>query len=345
MTRLFDEDLDHILEHTRQELEEVRGQRLFITGGTGFFGCWLLESLLWANERLGLKAKVTVLTRNPQAFRAKAPHLADNPAVRLLHGDVRTFPFPPGTFSHLIHAATETDARFYKQHPLEAVDTIVDGTRRTLEFACQCGTEKYLLTSSGAVYGRQPLEVSHIPEDCTGGPDQTDSGSVYAESKRLSELLCAIYQKESELQTKIARGFAFVGPYLPLDEHYAIGNFIRDGLAGEPIQVNGDGTPYRSYLYAADLAIWLWVILFRGTAGRAYNVGSEKAVSIKEMAELVAGSFEPRREVRVARQAVPGAAAERYVPRTERARQELGLEEWIDLPIAIQKTIHWHQKY
>ncbi len=343
MTRLPEADLEHILEHTRPDWEEMRGQRLFITGGTGFFGCWLLESLLWVNDRLGLKAQATVLTRNPQGFLVKAPHLAGHPAVQLLQGDVRSFTFPSGTFSHVIHAATETDARFYQRHPLEAVDTIAGGTRRTLDFARHGGAAKYLFTSSGAVYGRQPPDVSHLPEDYAGGPDPTDAGSSYAEGKRLAETLCAIFYKENGLQIKIARGFAFVGPHLPLDEHYAIGNFIRDGLAGGPIHVNGDGTPYRSYLYAADLAIWLWTILFRGTAGRAYNVGSEAAVSIRQLAELVARSFEPRREMQVAKQAVPGAAAERYVPKTERARNELGLEEWIDLPAAIQKTIAWYR--
>ncbi len=344
MNMLFKDDLEHILEHTRWEWEDLRGQRLFMTGGTGFFGCWLLESFLWANDRLGLKAQATILTRSPQAFHEKAPHLANHPAVKLLQGDVRSFAFPKGTFSHVIHAAAEGDARFYAQYPLEAVDINVQGTRRTLEFACQCGVEKYLLTSTGAIYGPQPAGLSHISEDYPGAPDTTSVSSLRGEPKRISELLCSIFLHENRLETKIARGFAFVGPHLPLDELYAIGNFIRDGLAGGSIRVNGDGTPYRSYLYAADLAIWLWKILFRGTAGRAYNVGAETAVSIRELAELVASSFEPRREVRVARQAVPGAAAERYVPKTERARAELGLEEWIDLPTAIQKTIAWHQK-
>ncbi len=336
--------MEHILEHTRQEWEELRGKRLFITGGTGFFGCWLVESFLWANDQLGLKAQATILTRNLQAFHEKAPHLANHPAIQLLQGDVRSFSFPEGRFSHLIHAAAEGDARFYSQYPLDAFEMNATGTRRTLEFACQCGVEKFLLTSTGAIYGSQPSGLSHIAEDYSGTPDTTSLGSLRGETKRISELLCTIFMQENGLETKIARGFAFVGPHLPLDETYAIGNFIRDGLAGGPIRVNGDGTPYRSYLYAADLAIWLWKILFRGTAGRAYNVGSETAVNIRELAELVAGNFEPRREVQVARQATPGTAAERYVPKTERARKELGLEEWIDLPTAIQKTIAWHQK-
>ena len=110
-------DLDHILDHTRELWEELRGERLFITGGTGFFGCWLLESFAWANDRLGLKASVLVLTRNPDAFQRKSPHLAANPAILFHPGDVRSFVFPSGSFSHVIHAATESSARLNVEAP------------------------------------------------------------------------------------------------------------------------------------------------------------------------------------------------------------------------------------
>ena len=136
--------------------------------------------------------------------------------------------------------------------------------------------------------------------------------------------------------------FAFVGPYLPLDAHFAIGNFIGDGLAGRALQVQGDGTAVRSYLYGSDMAIWLWRIFTHGKDGRAYNVGSEHAIPIAELAARVAEAFEPPPVVQIRGESVAGAGS-RYVPSTARARGELGLEQRIDLATAIRRTIAWHR--
>ncbi|MBI4454622.1 MAG: NAD(P)-dependent oxidoreductase [Acidobacteria bacterium] len=152
-------DLDHVLAHTTGLWEELRGQRIFITGGTGFIGLWLLESFTWANDKLGLNSSALVLTRNPDGFRHKAPHLASRSPIQFYVGDVRSFEFPGGTFSHIIHAATEASAKLNNENPLLMFDTIAEGTRGTLDFSLRCGAEKFLLTSSGAVYGRQPSAV------------------------------------------------------------------------------------------------------------------------------------------------------------------------------------------
>jgi dTDP-glucose 4,6-dehydratase len=342
MQNKLKDDLEHILLHTECLWEELRGRRLFITGGTGFFGCWLLESFVWANEKLKLNAEVHVLARNPSALQKKAPHLANHPSVHLLAGDVRSFAFPEGEFSHIIHAATEASASLNNENPLLMLDTIVDGTRRTLDFARCCGAQKFLLISSGAVYGKQPPDITHIPEDYNGAPDTQNPQSAYGEGKRLAELLCAIYSKQYGIETKIARCFAFVGPYLPLDTHFAIGNFIRDGLKGGTIRINGDGTPFRSYLYAADLAIWLWNVLIRGTTCRPYNIGSEQDVTISALAQTVAGLCQPPVNVHIIGKPVRGQTPERYVPSTQRVRADLGMSEFIDLQASILRTIRWH---
>jgi dTDP-glucose 4,6-dehydratase len=336
------DDLEHILGHTRELWDEVRDSNILITGGTGFFGCWLLESLLWANTSLDLRASAFVLTRNPEAFLAKAPHLADHPNIRLVKGDVRTMPPLGREFPFAIHAATEASEKLADEDPFTMYTTIVDGTRRILEFARQSGARKLLLTSSGAVYGKQPCQISHVEEDYTGAPVPNDPRAVYGEGKRCAELLCSMYSSAYGIECKIARCFAFVGPHLPLDRHYAIGNFIRDAMAGRPIRVNGDGTPYRSYLYVADLAIWLWTILFKGESCRPYNVGSEDAVSIAELAAAVSNVLNPALPVDIAKTAEPGRLPQRYVPSTRRAREELGLQEHIHLRDAIRRTAAWH---
>lgn len=335
------EDLSLILDRTAPLWAEVRGQSIFLTGGTGFFGCWLVESFCHINRELGLNASVTVLTRNPRAFAAKCPHLSGDPAVTLHEGDVRTFAFPQREFSHVIHAATDTDARAAANAPLEMLSTIVAGTERVLQFAAACDARKFLLTSSGAIYGKQPPTMTHVPETWLGGPDSLAPENVYAEGKRAAELLCALVHQSSSLECKIARCWAFCGPHLPLDQHFAIGNFIGDVLAGRPIRIQGDGTPRRSYLYAADLAIWLWTILFRAPALVPINVGSDHDVSILELAQTVAATLNPATEILVARQPVPGAPPLRYVPSIDRAREMLDLREITPLEEGIRRTTAW----
>lgn len=334
-------DLDRVMAETEGLWDALRGSRLFVTGGTGFFGCWLLESLLWADARHGLGVEAVVLTRSPSAFARKAPHLADHPAIRLHEGDIRDFAYPAGDFSHVIHAATEASAALNAEAPRVMFDTIVEGTRRALDFARRAGATRFLLTSSGAVYGRQPSDVTHVDESYPGAPDPTDPGSAYGEGKRAAEHLATLAHHEHGLGATIARCFAFVGPHLPLDIHFAVGNFIRDGLAGGPIRVGGDGTPYRSYLYASDLVSWLWTILVRGVPARSYNVGSEEDMSIAEVARRVADSFGTSSTV--ARAPTPGAPASRYVPSTARARGEMGLRASVGFEDAVARTARWHR--
>ena len=194
---------------------------------------------------------------------------------------------------------------------------------------------RLLFVSSGAVYGRQPPELSHVGEEYLGAPDPCAPGSAYGEGKRAAELLCSLAARETGMEAVLARCFAFSGPYLPLDAHFAIGNFVRDALEGGPIRVAGDGSPIRSYLYGADLAVWLWTMLAQGKGGHPYNVGSERTVSIAELAQTVARVLGVAKGVEIAGRTVPGRLPERYVPSTRRAREELGLSETFELEHAI----------
>jgi dTDP-glucose 4,6-dehydratase len=333
-------DLDNIFARTEPLWQELRGQRILITGATGFFGCWLLESFVWANRRLNLHAHAVGVSRNPGRLAEKAPHLAQDPAITLHAADVRHGDFPQGTFSHVIHAATEASSKLNTESPLVMFDTIVEGTRRALQFSIAGSVSRFLFISSGAVYGTQPPQLTHVSESFPGGPDPLDPASAYAEGKRSAELLCAL-TASSSLEIKIARCFAFVGPYMKLDAHFAVGNFIADRLHHRPILVQGDGSPVRSYLYASDLMIWLWTIFFQGQSRRAYNVGSEEALNIASLAHEVAAALPPVIDVNITSTATAGAPVHRYVPCTARARQELGLRAEVPLREAICRTHAW----
>ena len=333
-------DLEAVTDRLAPVWAELAGARLLITGGTGFYGCWLLETACWAADRLGVDLAIDVLTRDPAAFRAKAPHLAGHRIVRLVEGDLRDLRPDAGPYTHVVHAATDTRADAQAAAPLATFDAIVDGTRAVLELARACGA-RVLLASSGAVQGPQPPELSHMPEAYLGGPDPLDPASAYGEGKRAAETLAALYLRVHGTPVVVARGWAFVGPYLALDWHFAIGNFVRDALAGGPIRLTGDGTPVRAYLYAADLAAWLWTLLARGTPGRAYNVGGEDARPLAEVARRVGAIAGV--EVAVLGVPRPGAPAPRYVPSTRRAAEELGLAPTVDLDEAIRRTLAWHR--
>lgn len=335
--------MEFISERTRSIWEEMRGERVFITGGTGFYGCWLLESLAWVYDHLNTGTKAVVLTRNPLAMRNKAPHLASHPAIEFYRGDMCSFDYPEGTFSFVIHAATEPFSSDDPRLIAETLDTILKGTRRVLDFSQNCGARRLLLTSSGAVYGTQPTGISHLTEDYRGGPNPLKEGCAYGETKRLVEMTAAATARNSSLTVVISRGFAFAGPYLPLEGNLAFGNFIRDALQGSPIEIHGDGTTLRSYLYGADLAVWLWTLLLKGENCQAYNTGSDQAVSIRELAGMVSGEVIPPPPIHVAQKPIPGAPPARYVPSIQRAKENLGLSVWTSLPDAVRRTLAWHR--
>lgn len=333
---IFDEDLKNISRVLSNDFLEIKNKRIFLTGGTGFVGTWLVYSFLeFASQ---LNAQMTLISRNPESFYLKNPKLRAHPNLQILRGDVRDFNLPAGDFDYVIHAATDVVSAGADSR--EVLDVNYLGTKRVLEFCRERNVRKYLFISSGAFYGRQPTSVSNLSEDYTGAPDISLDSAAYGEGKRISEWLSCQAARTSSLEVKRVRCFAMIGPKLALDNRFAVGNFINDILNSRDILIKGDGKTIRSYMYASDMTIWLWKILFHGTPSEVYNVGSDQAISLFELAQKCVASSQASLAIHRNKQPDPMSLAEHYVPSIEKAKK-LGLKLEVSLDSAIHRSIEY----
>jgi len=335
-------DLEEILSVSEIDLRSIVNKSVLMTGGTGFIGSWLTESWDHACRQLRGKGRLTIVSRDPAAFVSE--HSLDSGRVEFISGDVRSFKVAQGTnFDLVVHAATPARATLNNNRPAEMLDIILGGQENLLRQVTNGTSPRLLFTSSGAVYGPQSPTIDRISEDQLSGPDTLNPRSAYHEGKRMAEMLLSIAASEGVVQPLIARLFAFHGPYLPLNEHFAIGNFIRDALTGGPIVVNGDGTTVRSYQYPTDMVSWLWAIAERAQACRAYNVGSDEGMSMREIAQSVAAAAGIS-EVDVRGTPDPTRAIDRYVPSIDRSNTEMGLSNRVSFTEGLTRTLRWHKE-
>ncbi len=324
--------MDKIIESS---FEFLKNKTVFLTGGTGFFGKSFLDLFIKFSDTYNIH--LTVLSRSPESFTDSNPKYRHK-NISYLKGDITNFTFPSGKFDAILHFATPADAKLNIEKPDLMTKVITDGMARILDFAKICGCKQFLFASSGAVYGPQPSELTHIPESYMGAPTPSAADAAYGEAKRYAELQGCIAARIHNFEFKIARCFAFTGPHLNQNGLFAIANFIKDAQNNATIEIKGDGTPYRSYLYADDLVVWLLTILNKGTNFGIYNVGSDKDLTITELAQTVQKVINPDVKIKLHQQPKPGAKPSRYVPAITKAHEELGLEVWTSLEEAIKKS-------
>jgi dTDP-glucose 4,6-dehydratase/UDP-glucose 4-epimerase len=319
----------------------VDGGRLLLTGCTGPFGLWILHRLSRACRTEGLDiAQTVVLTRQAARVQAWLDRLDRRCRIRVIESDVRGLNDLPLPSTHVIHGATtaahETTAG---ASPLSKFDTVVDGTRALIRSQAHSTGARLLFLSSGIAYGNRSSEP--LREDCDRAPQPIDISTAVGHAKRSAEFLLACHAQQTGSSLTSARCFSFSGPGIPLELHYAIGDFIRQALDSDEIVIRGDGTPIRAYLHMGDMALWVLSLLTRrsepGSADLC-NVGSDREFSLLELARRVAAVVNPRARIRVLSKPeanVSGNHINRYVPCLRKARDELGLKPWTVLEASI----------
>lgn len=333
-------DLEEINTHSELDLREIVNSSLVITGASGFIGTWLTLSWVAARRKFNGTGRLLITSRNPEQLIPMSNFLDSENSITVVSSDIRAFVIPEDfKDGYLIHAATPASAALNKDDPLGMLKNIIEGQERVLSEAVRTNC-KVLFLSSGAVYGRQPLDLLQIPESWSGAPEINNVDSAYHEGKRVAELMGQIAAHKQGLHFVSARLFAFIAPFLPLGTHFAAGNFIRDAIDSSEIEILSGGGSVRSYLYATDLCSQLWALLVRGVSSTAYNVGSEVEVTIKELANAVIKNVNQSATV-VVRGVDNSLNVSRYVPSVEKMEHEIGESQTVFLDEALTRTAQW----
>tara|TARA_B100000989_G_scaffold109721_1_gene80538 strand:- start:18842 stop:19888 length:1047 start_codon:yes stop_codon:yes gene_type:complete len=344
---LFSEfDINLFLNYFNNNYKKLKNKIFFITGATGFIGKWLLGALLLANDKFFLNLKIFILSRNPQAFKISNKYIGNHSSVTFIEGDIRKkiVMYPqidlPKEIDYLIHAANDITSNI---SPIEILDVCINGTKNIINFAKLKKVKDFLLISSGAVYGIQPSDIQLLNENYNGTINFEDSNSLaYGLGKINSEFLVKEYSKKKFFNSKIARCFSFVGPFMAMDKHFAIGNFIRDAAEGNNINISSDGSSIRTYLYAGELSVWLLEILINSKGDSIYNVGGSEPISILNLAKRVANLINPKLSVTINNSNNLSKKSNIYIPDINHIKNELNLTPTIKLDESIIKTYEWY---
>lgn len=341
MSDILCDDFRSITESQPDDLFKFVNTNIVLTGASGFVGKWIVGSWLMACEMLGGTGRILLTCRRPDALVNEFPKLVENKRVEFFASDIRSLNvdlgFKPDT---LIHAATAASESLNLTQPMEMIDVIVSGTRQALKFAEDFGVNKFVNLSSGAVYGTSANSQSGFCESDKTAPDLSNGMNAYHEAKRLAELLVLIECDRLKISSVSLRLFAFLAPFLPLDTHFAAGNFLRQASLGQDIVVRSDGRSIRSYQYGTDLARYLICATVRNLNRRAYNVGSPIPISIKDLAFAIRDQVFPAGEVKVLG-ANSSPSDTHYFPSTDLIKQEINIQKEVPIHEAINRTFRW----
>ena len=332
--------------HVETMARDFNEKSFLITGASGFVGQQLIKAMNEVAHSADIRLHLELTTRDASGL-AKVMTLQEvshNVSISYLQGEIGTLLEPSRPVDFVFHLATPASAVLNRSNPremlmlnIEAAKWICDSPQVTASYP------KVLFASSGAVYGGGDGSEDNISENSLVAPETSRPGMAYAEGKRVAEMLFYEAQRDDLLTPIIARLFSFSGPGLPIDRHFAIGNFVRDAIQSHRIVIRGDGSSVRSYLDSRDMANWLIKALGIDAPSFALHVGSEIAISISELAYLVAARYQALTDSSCS-VSIQGTSSvldgfDHYVPSTERTRELLGIETFIPLSDSIDEMI------
>ena len=221
--------VDLICEKGENYCLKLKNAKILLTGGSGFFGFWLLNVFKRMHEENKFNGMIYLITRDKKAFLKFNRDIVNNSFVKIIQGDVKTVKLGKIQPDHLIHfASTSASETFKNIKQIEKIDTLYMGTKNIIE---QCGSslKKVLFTSSGVVYGDISLK-SKVSEETFSNLESTNDKYALCIGKITSEFQISFYSKVYNYDYSIARCFSFAGEFMPLSLHYAFGNFINNAL-------------------------------------------------------------------------------------------------------------------
>lgn len=273
-------------------LSSFKNKIVVITGATGFLGSLLTRFFIWANKQYSLSTKLILIVRNPRKLRKLLGDSinSNNILVKIIDFTSQAEPLDE-PFSYLIHTAAITASSVMVKHPVEVADVALNGIKWALESSRKYDNSRVLFLSSMEVYGSFANE-KRVTEGDLGQIDLSSVRSCYPESKRMSELLCTLYNKQYGTDSLIARLAQTFGAGILPSENRVFKQFADSVIEDKPIVLHTDGKSDGNYVYSSDAIAAILRLLVSGKRGEAYNVANEQChTTIRDMAQMVVNTF------------------------------------------------------